>query len=123
MTLIVPRKVDSMLVQFASHAFYDDLLNAGAEVLLYDGGLLHAKTATIDDSVAFLGTVNMDRRSFWINLELSLFVFQDDVCQQLEAIQQGYIANSQRLRDTDWVNRSRFYRMSENAVQLLAPVL
>lgn len=122
-TLIVPRKVDSWLVQMASHAYYDDLLDAGAEVMLYDGGLLHAKTVTIDGSVAFLGTVNMDRRSFWINLELSLFVFNDSVCQQLCAIQQNYMDDSRLLRDTDWVNRGKAYRICENAVQLLSPVL
>src|SRR5262249_30636573 len=47
-TLIVPAKVDSRLVHFGSRAFQTDLLAAGVRVALFQGGLLHTKSITVD---------------------------------------------------------------------------
>jgi cardiolipin synthase A/B len=49
--VIVPRRVDQKLVGAAGRAYYDDLLDMGATLYLYEEGLLHAKTMCIDDSI------------------------------------------------------------------------
>uniref|UniRef100_UPI0028E370DD cardiolipin synthase n=1 Tax=Neisseria bacilliformis TaxID=267212 RepID=UPI0028E370DD len=56
--LILPAKVDSLLVRYASRAYYPLLLTAGVKIALFEGGLLHAKTMTIDEDYALFGTVN-----------------------------------------------------------------
>lgn len=122
-TLIVPTRVDSKLVALASSAYYEDLLEAGVSIRLYDGGLLHAKTVTIDETIALLGTVNMDRRSFGINFELSMFLYNRAVCTRIRDIQARYIASSRSLQETGWERRSKGRRLLENFVQLLAPLL
>ncbi len=122
-TLIVPARVDSRMVALASSAYYQDLLDAGARVRLFRGGLLHAKTVTIDGQLAMLGTVNMDRRSFGINFELSAFLYDRGVCARLREIQSRYLADSVSITETAWPRRSRARRLVENAMQLVAPLL
>lgn len=122
-TLIVPERVDSRMVALASGAYYQDLLDAGARVRLYRGGLLHAKTVTIDRTIAMLGTVNMDRRSFGINFELSVFLYDRGVTEHLREVQGRYLADSVSVTETDWARRSRWRRMVQNGMQLVAPLL
>ncbi|WP_413905474.1 phospholipase D-like domain-containing protein [Candidatus Skiveiella danica] len=49
--LIVPARVDSMLVRYAGNAYFNDLLAAGVEVLCFGDGLLHTKSMVIDGEV------------------------------------------------------------------------
>jgi hypothetical protein len=59
-TLIVPARVDSRLVEYASRAFQADLIRAGVRVALYQGGLLHTKSITVDGRFCLFGSVNLD---------------------------------------------------------------
>lgn len=121
--LIVPERVDSVLVRHASRSYYDDLLAAGVEVRLFQAGLLHSKTAVIDRRLVLLGSANMDRRSLWINFELSLFVHDEAIAEQMRYIQQRYLANSRCLTEGQWDDRGMVSRLVDNAAQLLAPIL
>ncbi len=122
-TLVVPEKVDSILVRHGSKSYFEDLLDAGVEIRAYQGGLLHAKTVTADDDVAMLGTVNMDKRSFWINFEISLFAYEKKVVDDLRMLQGRYIEESVRIEPKVWASRSMGSRLIQNTVQLLAPIL
>lgn len=122
-TLIVPERVDSRFVRHAARSYYDDLLKAGVSVRLFQPGLLHAKTAVIDRRLVLIGSANMDRRSLWINFELSLFAHDEDTAEQMRYIQHRYIAQSRCLNNEDWHHRHFFSRLIDNAAQLLAPIL
>src|SRR6476620_12763407 len=58
--LILPAKSDSFIVQHASFSFIKPLLQRGVNVYLFEKGFMHSKTISIDHSLAFIGTVNMD---------------------------------------------------------------
>ena len=51
-TLIVPAKVDSRLVRYASQAHKIDLLEAGVKIALFEGGLLHTKSISVDGEIS-----------------------------------------------------------------------
>lgn len=122
-TVIVPERVNGIFVRLASNAFYDGLLDVGVRVLRYKEGLLHAKTMTVDDAVGIVGTVNIDRRSFWLNYELSFVLHGPRAVKDLYAIQEGYMAKSEPLRDSAWMRRGRAQRLAEQAAHLFAPIL
>lgn len=122
-TLVVPRDIDSVLVRHASKAYYDDLLRAGVEIFAFRGGLLHSKIVTADDDVAMMGSVNIDRRSFSINFEISMFVYDPDTLDRLRGLQYGYIEDSDRIELGAWERRPVHTKVLQNAVQLLAPIL
>lgn len=121
--LIVPERVDSRLVHHASRSYFDELLRAGVSVRLFRGGLLHSKTAVIDRRLVLLGSANMDRRSLWINFELSIFVHDGDIAEQMRYIQHRYIADSACLTEGGWDGRGAGWKLVDNAAQLLAPIL
>ncbi len=52
--LVVPRHNDSWVVATASKSFYRKLLESGAQIYEYSGGLLHAKTLTVDGQLLFM---------------------------------------------------------------------
>lgn len=122
-TIVLPAKVDSKLVRYASRAYFDDLLAEGVRVMLYRGGLLHAKTVTVDNTVAMLGSANMDRRSFSVNFETSLFIYDDFETGKVRLLQEEYMSDSEAIVGADWAMRSTGIRLVENATQLLSPLL
>jgi cardiolipin synthase len=69
--VIVPKHGDSKLVTAASHTYCESLRKAGIKVFEYGPPMLHAKTIVVDDTVAVLGTANMDNRSFRLNFEVA----------------------------------------------------
>ena len=122
-TIILPEKVDSLLVRYASRSYFDEMLDAGVRILNYRGGLLHTKSITVDGEVALFGTVNLDMRIFWLNFEVTLFVYDADFVTRLRKLQQKYVETSQSIDAKLWQTRSRANRFVENAAQLLAPLL
>ncbi|MBN1590473.1 MAG: cardiolipin synthase [Pirellulales bacterium] len=121
--IILPRRCDQVLVGAASRAYYDDLLRLGVKLHLYDDGLLHAKTMSVDDSVALVGSSNFDIRSFELNFEISLLFYGSDVTQYLRDRQNGYLARSRQLTQEEWDQRAGLTRVMENITKLLSPLL
>ena len=121
--LILPRRVDSRLVRYASRAYYQPLLDAGVRLKMYDGGLLHTKAVVIDDRFALFGTVNMDMRSFYLNLELSLAVYTPETVAAIGALLDGYLKDSEAVSLKKWQQRRRVQRFIERCVRLVSPLL
>ena len=122
-TLIVPEKVDSLPTRYASRSFYDDLLEMGVEICLYRRGLLHTKSISVDGARSMFGTVNLDLRSFWLDYEVALFVYDSEFAKDLRALQQTYIDDSDRVDPEVWGKRKFKERFLENAFRLTSPLL
>jgi cardiolipin synthase len=74
-TLIVPRKSNHRVTDFARRDFTKELLAAGGHLFLYNAGMLHAKATVIDDRVALIGSSNLDLRSLFVNFEIGVLVY------------------------------------------------
>ena len=122
-TLIVPRRVDSRLVRYASRAYYRPLLDAGVCLKTFDAGLLHTKAVVIDDRFALFGTVNMDMRSFYLNLEVSLAVYTPDTIATIRTLLDGYLEQSEAVELKKWEQRRRLQRFIERCARLVSPLL
>jgi cardiolipin synthase len=121
--IILPAVNDSKLVTYASRAFFDELLAAGAQLLQFEGGLLHTKSVTIDDSFALFGTVNLDMRSLHLNFELMLVVYDSGFNAALLALQRSYARNARALDAATWQARPAHERLLEGVASLMAPIL
>jgi cardiolipin synthase len=122
-TLIVPARVDSLLVRWASQAYKGDLMAAGVRVLLFDGGLLHTKSVTIDGQVSLFGSLNLDPRSLHLNFEITLATYDADFTARLRQLQQSYIADARPMDLEAWQSRSKTTRLVENTARLFGPLL
>ena len=121
--LVIPAKNDSRLVAAASKSKYATLLKAGVHIHEFEGGLLHAKTMTIDREIALIGSANLDRRSLDLNFEVSLLVYNGDFASELRFLQTTYIEQSTHISvdvPAQWPVSQRLW---QNAVSLIAPIL
>lgn len=121
--LMIPSTSDSYFVQHASFSFLKPLLERGVEVLLYKKGFLHAKTMTVDGKLTFVGTVNLDIRSFYINYEIAAVVSDPTLCWQTEQLFDLDKLDCTVLTLADWKNRPRWKRGADSICRLMAPLL
>jgi len=121
--LVLPARNDSKLVQAASKSRYAALLNAGVQIHEFNGGLLHAKTMTIDRDIALIGSANLDRRSLDLNFEVSMLVYDTDFASELRFLQMTYIQQSTPVPQKTPLEWSIGKRLWQNGVSLIAPIL
>jgi len=121
--LVVPQKPDQFLAGNASKAYYEQILNMGVEIYLYKGGILHAKTMTIDNDLAFFGTSNFDIRSFELNFEINLVLYGEVPLLDIRQIQERYIAYSKKLSIDEWKERPLYEETIQNVTKLFSPLL
>ncbi len=103
--LLVPRKSDSLLVQWAARAAYARLLDAGVSIYEYLPRMLHAKTAVVDGTWATVGTANLDYRSFFMNHEINLVSRDPLLCQRLEAQFMLDLEEAEQIIGRQWARR------------------
>jgi cardiolipin synthase len=81
--VIVPKQGDSKLVTMASHTYCESLVKAGIRIFEYGPPMLHAKTIVVDETVAVIGTANLDNRSFRLNFEIAAAMYDATVIARL----------------------------------------
>ncbi|HEX7965076.1 MAG TPA: phospholipase D-like domain-containing protein [Gammaproteobacteria bacterium] len=115
--LLVPHRIDEPIervVQWAAHAMYASLLEAGVQIHEYLPRMLHAKTLVIDGEWCSVGTANLDYRSFFLNYELTLTSTDAALVQRLEADFQQDLTQSVRIQPRRWANRRWWMRTLES---------
>jgi cardiolipin synthase len=122
-TVILPRKNDDFAIAGASRSYYLELLQAGVKIHEYEKGLLHAKTITMDGEISFIGSANMDRRSFDLNYENNMLICDAGVAGALRARQEAFLAKSRPVLK-DEVERWPWHRrLANNALAIVSPLL
>lgn len=122
-TIIFPARNDSRFVGAASRSYYADLLSAGVHIYEYEGGLLHAKSLTVDREIALIGSANMDRRSFELNYENNILVYASSLTSDIRERQAEYLAGSQQLTAEIVDAWPLHRRVWNNVAAMLGPVL
>ena len=74
--ILYPGKSDSIISDQASQSYFTPLLKAGASIYSYKDGFMHAKIVLVDDTIATIGTANMDVRSFELNYEIISVLYE-----------------------------------------------
>jgi len=122
-TIIFPARNDSWIVGAASRSYYMDLLAAGVNIFEYQGGLLHTKSLTLDDDITLIGSANMDRRSFELNYENNILLYDCAMTADMRERQVSYIANSKPVTLEMVAGWTWQHRLRNNATAMLGPVL
>jgi len=121
--LIVSNKADQLLVGLAQASYYAQLLENGVHIHRYRPKFLHAKHMSIDDRLAVIGSSNIDIRSFQLNSEISLVVYDAEVARHMRALEDEYCANAEELMPERWSQRSFAARLFEGSARLVSPLL
>lgn len=113
-SILVPKKSDVQLIDYASRALYAKLLRWGVRIFEWEGSILHAKTAVIDGSWSTVGSYNMDQLSFSYNLEVNVVVKGEAFGKKMEAMFWEDLKSSREVMATEWVHRNLIQKMLEN---------
>ena len=103
--VLVPGAIDHNIVRQASRRQFGDLLRDGVQIYEYAPALLHSKTMIIDGVWATIGSTNLDNRSFAVNDELNVIVYNRAFAQRLEAAFEDDIAQSRQITLETWKKR------------------
>lgn len=120
--VILPYKADSVIVQYASKSYLQELLQVGVRVYLYRKGFIHAKVIIVDDIMATVGTANMDMRSFYSNFELNAVMFDRRVISRLESDYEMDLAECTEVMLSEFEMRSLGEKRKERIARLLSPL-
>ncbi len=119
--LFVNEQSDQFMVGHAQASYYDALLAAGVKILMYPPPLiLHGKHFTIDDTVAVIGTSNMDLRSFALNYEVIMMFLGSDAVAQLRKVEDAYRSLCRQLTTDEWSQRPQRTRYVDTVMRLTA---
>ena len=121
--LLVPGISDSKIVNAAARSYYTVLLQHGVKIFEYQKGFVHAKTIIIDDTLAMIGSANMDYRSFDLNFEVNALVYSKDITSQLHNAFNNDLDHSTQIDAVQWLARPKYIHLWEKVVRLLAPFL
>lgn len=113
---LVPAQIDHNLVRHASRGGFGPLLLAGVEIYEYTAALLHAKTIVADGVFASIGSVNLDNRSFALNEELNLVLYDRQLAGRLEQVFADDLRHARRLTYEQWKARG----LRAQALELLS---
>lgn len=122
-TLILPERNDHRMVQAAARSYYLELMQAGIRIAHYNKGLLHTKTFCVDRKLAVVTSANMDMRSFFVNFELSMFVYDEAFAKEVRLMQERYLLDSVPVALEGWCKRPVYRRFVENMCQVVGPLL
>ena len=120
--VMIPSCSDSPFTDLISDSYIGDLLDAGVELYRYDNGFLHAKLVIVDDTLASVGTANMDYRSLTDNLEVTAFIRDRETVRQLAATFDDDLASCRRITRAEW--RPPLWRRTlGDVLRLVSPLM
>ena len=122
-TLVVPLQMDQILVCLAQRSYYEDMMDGGIRICCYGKRFLHAKHVTIDDRLAWIGSSNLDIRSFALNAEIVVLLYDHGVCARLAEEQMRYLREGEIIDPAAWRQRPLRRKVAENLARLMSPLL
>ncbi|MBB4513670.1 cardiolipin synthase [Paraburkholderia fungorum] len=118
--IITPgKRIDTHTVREASRACWGDLLAAGVEMYEYQPTMYHCKLIVVDEYLVSVGSTNFDSRSFKLNDEANLNIYDRDFARRQTAVFDGDVVNAKRITLDDWRRRPLLEKLLERVVALL----
>lgn len=117
------RHIDTQTVRHASRALWGELLEAGAEIHVYQPTMYHCKIVIADGLLSSVGSTNFDPRSFHLNDEANLNIYDTAFAARLAEVFEADLRHCRRVTLQEWRSRPPLEKARERLTALLAPVL
>jgi len=114
---------DKRIPFWVAYTYFENLLDAGVRIYQYTAGFLHAKVMIVDDSLATVGSCNMDIRSFNLDYEVNAFFYNPEIAQELIAQFYNDIAECREISYKDVHELQLWKRFRNSIFRMIAPVL
>jgi cardiolipin synthase len=121
--LVVPARSNHRIADHARRYYLRELQKAGAQVLLFQPGMMHSKGMIVDDRIGLLGSANYDLRSLFVNFEIGVFVYSEPEVRAMRAWAQELIVHCKPLTVEKSARRRLLGNIAEDLSRLFAPML
>jgi cardiolipin synthase len=120
--LFTPGIPDKKIVYQMSRSYYPPLLQAGVQIYEYSPGFLHAKSIVVDESVALVGTINLDYRSLYLHFECGALLYNTPCIRDLWADMLALVEQCRRVSLED-CRRGLLGGLADAVLRLFAPLV
>lgn len=121
--IITPSIWDKRFVHLTTQSCYERLVKAGIRVYEYTPGFIHAKTFLCDDTVAAVGTANVDYRSMYLQYECGVWMCGCKAIKDIKEDILSVIEKSHEITLDQCKEKSLLMRMAQRIIQLFAPLM
>lgn len=118
--LLLPGHSNHPLVQMCGRSYYGELIESGCRIYEYLPGMLHAKSMVVDGRWATIGSANMDMRSFRLNFEVNVAIYDEAFAARLERIFAEDLTYTRVISERQ---PGTMVKLAEGACRILAPLL
>ena len=121
--ILTPKKWDKWYVHPVTQRNYEVLLHAGVKIYEYTPGFIHSKLFVSDDSVATIGTVNMDYRSFFIHFECGAWLCRCDAVFDIKEHYLSLLEESEEITVKRWKRRPWWQKLKQYVLYVFSPFM
>ncbi len=121
--IITPKKWDKWYVHPVTQYYYEQLLESGVKIYEFTPGFIHSKLFVSDDSVATVGTVNMDYRSFYYNFECGAWMCNVRAVGDIKRHMLRIMEDSDEITLSEWEKRPMSLKAKQFILHLFAPFM
>ena len=121
--IVTPSIPDKWYVHPVTQYNYKELLEAGVRIYEYTPGFIHSKLFVSDDSVATVGTVNMDYRSFILHFECGVWMSSTDEIIKIRDQFKGIFEQSKEITCEEWNKEPIRRRVKRAVLNIFSPFL
>lgn len=121
--LIPPRGDRGEATQLASKSFFSEAFDAGVKIATYSDGYMHSKLIVADDSIAVVGSCNIDPRSYYYCEEIAAVIESADYAAEIRSVFLSDESHSVYIDPAVWAARGRCEKLKEDVMRLVASQL
>ena len=120
--IVTPHRWDKRIVAITSRSYYRQLIQAGVKVYEYSDGFNHSKTFVSDDTVATVGTTNLDFRSLYLHFECGVWMYKT---KSVAAVKKDFLDTLSKCHEITLKDCSRnaVQRVIQDVLRLFAPLM
>ena len=121
--ILLPGMDDHILVNVARWTYVEEVTAWGVKVFSHGKGFMHQKVVLIDDAVSTVGTANFDNRSFRLNFEISVLVFNREFAGAVEEMLDADLACATLVTPEQLAARPYRSKVFSRIARLFSPIL
>ena len=120
--ILIPSRSDNLLVRLSAYSYFEEAGRAGVRFWRWKEGFMHQKVVLVDDDLAFVGTANMDNRSFRINFEITAILHDREAAGDVEKMLRQDFSRSEAVGSPSRLMNTWFARLAVRLARLLSPL-
>lgn len=121
--IIMPRIPDKKYAFYLAKSYYEELIRAGVQIYHYIPGFIHAKVFSSDGIKAVVGTINLDFRSLYLHFECAVYLYRNEVVDDIERDFQNTLSESSQVTLEDCRNYPWYEKVAGRALRIFAPLM